>query len=375
MKIGFDAKRLFNNSTGLGNYSRYVVSALSAHYPDNQYFLYTPSIKNLKNTKDFLEASNYRVQLPSGLYSKSFLKSFWRSWLLGNIAANDGIDVFHGLSHELPVTKPVGLKTVVTVHDLIFMRYPEFYSSIDVNIYTWKLKRAVKSADRIIAISEQTKSDLVHFLHVDPSQVDVVYQGCNSIFKTRHSTDEINKIRLKYALPSEFLLNVGTVEHRKNALLILQALVKMRNKLPVVIVGRKTDYVKQLNEFIHEHNIGKWVHFIHEVEFEDLPMIYQAADIFIYPSLFEGFGIPIVEAISCGTPVVSSKGSCFTEAGGPDSLYINSSNSEELASVLDELIEDDVLRKSMISKSMDYIKKFEPQVIAADLMNVYKKIN
>ncbi len=374
MRIGFDAKRLFNNFTGLGNYSRFVVSALSETYPDNAYLLYSPKIRSHPEVNAILHKTSIKVHEPSKATASFRLGSFWRSYSLGNVAAKDGVEIFHGLSNELPLTKPKQLKTVVTVHDLIFKRFPEFYKPIDITIYDWKLRKACQSADRIIAISKQTSNDLIEFLGVDPAKIDVVYQGCHANFKRVYSSEQLKEIAVRYKLPSEFILNVGTIESRKNVLLLLKALKQSKNDLPVVIVGRSTSYLKQLTDYITENDLDKRVLFIHNAAFIDLPGIYHLAKVFVYPSLFEGFGIPIVEAIACGVPVITSSGSCFAEAGGPDCLYVDSKNSEQLKNALDSILMDEVIRKQSVEKSKIYIERFEPSAIAADLMKVYKEV-
>lgn len=374
MRIGFDAKRLFNNFTGLGNYSRFILNALSETYPENEYLLYAPKLRSHPEVDSLLQKSSIKIHEPSKVTTSLRLGSFWRSYNLGNVAANDDVQVFHGLSNELPLTKPKQLKSVVTVHDLIFKRFPEFYKPIDIKIYDWKLRNACQSADKIIAISKQTSDDLIEFLGIDPTKIEVVYQGCHPNFKKVYSLNQLGEVRIRYKLPKEFILNVGTIESRKNVLFLLQALKYSKHDLPVVIVGRATSYMKQLTDYIADNGLDKRVLFIHNAVFTDLPAIYQLAKVFVYPSLFEGFGIPIVEAISCGVPVITSSGSCFAESGGPDCMYVDSENPEELTETLNAILSDETIARRMKEKSKTYIERFEPAVIAPALMKVYKEI-
>ena len=374
MRIGFDAKRLFNNFTGLGNYSRFIVNALSETYPENGYVLYAPKLRSHPEVDPLLQKPSIKIHEPSLITSSLRLGSFWRSYNLGDVAAKDGVQIFHGLSNELPLTKPQQLKTVVTVHDLIFKRFPEFYKTIDIKIYDWKLRSACRSADKIIAISKQTADDLIEFLEIDPAKIEIVYQGCHPNFKKVHSLDQLNEVKKRYKLPKEFILNVGTIESRKNVLLLLQTLKHSKHDLPVVIVGRATLYLKQLTDYIIANGLEKRVAFIHNASFADLPAIYQLAKVFVYPSLFEGFGIPIVEAISCGVPVITSQGSCFVEAGGPDCLYVDSKNPKQLAEALNTILSDESIARQMTERSKTYIERFEPTVIATALMNVYTEV-
>ena len=374
MRIGFDAKRLFNNFTGLGNYSRFVMRALLDHYPDHFYTLYSPKVKDHPESQEFRTNPKLLVRTPPKWVKGSGFGSFWRSVNLGNIAFRDGMDVFHGLSNELPVSKPKGLKTVVTVHDLIFIRYPKLYKKIDVKIYKKKMTNACKTADKIIAISHQTSKDLQHYLKVPKDRISVIYQGCNAVFKTKATDEEIERVRKKYNLPDQFVLTVGTIEPRKNALLLLKAAAQTKERIHVVLIGKSTSYQKQLNSLIAEENLKDRVHFVHHADFDDLPKIYQAAKLFVYPSRFEGFGIPIVEAIASGVPVIAARGSCLEEAGGPSSIYVDPDDDKTLATTIDRLLNDEEACTKMVAASKEYIRQFDPKPIADKLMEVYKEV-
>jgi glycosyltransferase involved in cell wall biosynthesis len=377
MRIAFDAKRAFTNFTGLGNYSRFIIQALSKFYPENEYILYTPK-KNTKSKEviSLTQGPNIDVRTPSKMVNHMRLNSIWRSYMLGNTARKDKVDIFHGLSNELPMTSTHKLKTVVTIHDLLFIRYPELYNRIDVQIYKKKFRHACNVADRIIAISEQTAQDIVDFFNVDRSKIDVVYQGCLPEFRFEDESTGLRFIKDKYGLPDDFILNVGTIEPRKNALLILKALAHHKQTLdiPLVIIGKATKYKKELLEYAEKEQIENRIIFLHNVVLDDLPKIYQMAQVFIYPSIFEGFGIPIIEAINSSVPVITSKGSCFAEAGGPDCLYVDPYNPEELAEAILKVLQNTQLATQMRSNSLQYVKRFNEDKIAADMMAVYQKV-
>lgn len=374
MRIGFDAKRLFNNFTGLGNYSRFVVEALSRTYPENEYWLYTPKARQHADVDALLQLPNVKTQLPPAVVAPLKLGSFWRSMRIAKHAHRNDVQLFHGLSNELPLSIPKDLKTVVTIHDLIVKRYPQFYNPVDVRIYSWKLHEACQSADKIIAISQQTKDDIVEYLNIDHQKIEVIYQGCHPIFRKEYSADEIARVKEKYQLPEEFILNVGTIETRKNALSIVKAIVAANIKLPLVIVGKATLYKEQIEEYCKTHQLQNQIRFIHVIKFSDLPSIYRTAKVFVYPSLFEGFGIPIVEAIASGVPVISSTGSCFSEAGGPDCLYVDPTDFKQLGHAIQKVLSNPDQSRIMSERSFQYIQRFEPKVIATDLMRVYREL-
>lgn len=375
MEIGFDAKRFFLNYTGLGNYSRFVVDALSRFHPSDHYTLFTPKPVSNTEVNPLLARSNIQTVTPDGY--QRYIKSIWRSWLLSKHPGARRLDIYHGLSQELPFGLPRKVRTVVTVHDLIYLRFPEYYNPLDVILYKQKVKAACSLADTVVAVSRQTATDLVDFLGVDEKKIEVVYQGCHPSFREKVSAENLRLAQEKYRLPGEFILNVGTIERRKNVRLLVEALAMLpeQSRIPLVIVGRRTKYASEVMEVAKKYRIEDSIFLIHNCSFNDLPAIYQLATIFVYPSLFEGFGIPLVEAIESGVPVVSSTGSCFSEAAGPDSVYVDPRSSEELKVVLQNLLTDDSRRKEMVRNSTAWVKKFMPEVIAADINAIYRKLN
>jgi glycosyltransferase involved in cell wall biosynthesis len=377
MNIGFEAKRFFTNQTGLGNYSRFIIDALSNYASENQYHLYTPRLNANNEITPILKRTNVKTHLPSKFYKITHTTSLWRSWGMCKDPSIKNLQIFHGLSHELPVNFPKHVKKVVTVHDLIFYRFPQFYKSVDVSIYKTKLTHACKNADKIIAISEQTSQDLQQFLKVDPAKIEVVYQGCHPNFKRHISEAEKRNVKLKYNLPDRYILNVGTIEVRKNIKVLIEALAMLpkEERIPLVVVGKATPYLKEVIVSASKLDVLDNIIFIHNASFQDFPAIYQQAEVFVYPSLFEGFGIPLVEAIESGVPVVTSTGSCFREAAGPDALYADPDSPEELSFHLKNILTHPALREKMISESKKYTLRFSPQNVAKDMMTVYNQMN
>ncbi len=368
MRIGYEAKRAFKNYTGLGNYARSVIHILALQYPENQYFLYTPD--KVKNS-----STNFMFDLPN-LFIKTapirFLKSYWRSKGVVKDLVTDKIEIYHGLSHEIPTgLKNVNIKSVVTIHDLIFLRFPDYFKWIDRKIYNLKFRSACKNADKIIAISEQTKKDIIHFFGTSEDKIEIVYQGCDPIFYESSTINKLKEIKEKHQLPKEYLLCVGTIENRKNQLLILKAMLHLPKHVNLVLVGKATPYEQTLQNFITLHQLESRVLFLNGVSFSDLPAIYQQAKIFIYPSQFEGFGIPILEALNSGVPVIAAKGSCLEEAGGPDSLYID--NADELTKAILQIWENEAQRNQMTINGKKFALNFREANIAQNLMAVYQK--
>lgn len=364
MKITFDAKRFFHNTSGLGNYSRDLVRILSIYYPENQYLLLNKN--KSERGSDILENSNVTfVETSKGTMSRQFK--------MGKDAQKQHADIFHGLSGELPLKwdkKPI--KKIVTIHDLIFVRYPQYYSFFDRKIHLWKFKKAANTADKIIAISEQTKRDIIQYLKVPESKIEVIYQGCHKAFKEQQSEEFIQKTKEKFNLPERFILNVGTIEERKNLLNIVKAIKD--TEIPLVVVGKKTKYYQKIASFIQKNKMEKQVHFLEGVSMEELAVIYKLADIFVYPSFFEGFGIPVIEALFSKTVTITSNTSCIPEAGGPDSVYINPENYLDIRSKIKFLWDSESERKRRSDKGFEFVQKFNDEPIAHQLMNLYQKI-
>jgi glycosyltransferase involved in cell wall biosynthesis len=387
MKIGFDAKRAFFNKTGLGNYSRTVIKSLSEQFPEDTYFLYSP--KPVKQA--FIERENIKIITPltataaaPASNSKTtptvspITSAIWRSFFVTNRLKSDGIDIYHGLSHELPFNiRKAKVPSVLTVHDLIFLRFPQYYPAFDRIMYKLKLKRSCANADRVIAISEQTKDDLVKFLNVPKSKITVIYQSCDEQFQKAVSEDEKVNIRLNYGLPAKYILNVGTIEERKNLLLLVKAikLINPAKRLPLVVIGKKTSYFNTVQKFIKENKLEKDIIFLHDVSFYALPSIYQSASAFIYPSRFEGFGLPIVEALFSKVPVISSNScGCLKEAGGPDTLYVDPDDEKELADKIIKVISDSGFATNMSENGLVYAQRFQYQIVTKNLMKVYSQL-
>lgn len=367
MRIGFDAKRAFNNYSGLGNYSRYVVSNICRFYPENECYLYTPRIAD---PELFTRPPASRVSLPGfGIWRIS--GSMWRSLRLSHRLKRDGIDLFHGLSNELPFgIHQSGIRSVITIHDLIFMEHPELYPPISRKIYEMKARYGVRIANRIIAASKQTKEDIIRMLHVDESRIRVVYQGCHRQFYSRVSQDTMKLTRQQFALPSEYLLYVGTIEERKNLLNIIQALHRGHIDFPLVVVGRKTSYFKLVKQYIERHGISN-ISFLDQVQASELPAIYQASAGFIYPSSYEGFGIPVLEALNSGVPVITSRGGCLEETAGSGGVLIDPYDQEEMVHAIRLVLEKSELRDRLIREGRAHALKFREEQTIPSLYNVY----
>ena len=369
-KIGFDAKRLFHNGTGLGNYSRSLVSGLYQQYPQHEYVLFSPSVSYSEESYFFTE--KFKVVTPN-----TFSQIGWRSRFMLNSLLQENIDIYHGLSHELPFgIESTSIKSVVTIHDLIYKFFPEDFPLIDKTVYDIKWKNACSNANAIIATSEATKRDIIHHFGLSSDKIHVVYQTCNPIFEKKVPQFEIESVLKKLNLPPTYFLYVGAITERKNVLNLVKAYnsIKKSTQTPLVIIGNGRGHLLKLKKYISEQHLEDRIILCSNIETIDLPAIYQAAKVFIYPSKYEGFGIPIIESLKSGTPVITSNVSCMPEVVGDAGILIDPENFENIAQSLLEIDNNISLRNELIDKGYSRAKLFNLSAFTEQTMNIYKKV-
>ena len=372
--IGFDAKRIVRNGTGLGSYGRTLVNDL-AQRQDLALRLYAPDKGRDDLRSQIVERPNVSFCYPHFSSSIHLPSSWWRMKGVVTDLQRDGVQLYHGLSGELPIgIRKSGIRSVVTIHDLIFLRHPEFYNWVDTKIYAWKFRQTLREADHVIAISECTKRDILYYGDIDEQKISIVYQSFAPRFSVEVSEEQRTQVRSTYQLPQRYILNVGSIEARKNILQAVQALPLLPDDVALVMVGRHTPYTDQVLQYVREHHLEERVRVLHGVPDEHLPMLYALAESFVYPSVYEGFGIPIIEAISCGLPVVACSGSCLEEAGGPDSLYVQPGNVEAMAAAILLTLVGAEGRELRIENSKKYIRRFSGCNVADQVVNVYQSL-
>ena len=371
MKIGFDAKRLFMNYTGLGNYSRILVSNLQKYFPDNQYFLYTPKAIRNKDTEQFFDSSKFTIRENNAIFS-----SYWRSFSIVKDLKKDNIDVFHGLSAELPFgIHRSGIKSVVTIHDLIFKFVKEDYKLPDRIIYDLKTGYACKRADKIFTISQFTKKDLIRIYEVNPENISVIYLPVSGIFTKKYSADDLIDTKNKFNLPDRFFLYVGSVIKRKNLRIIIEAMrtIDHEELIPLVVVGNGKKYLNEIRQLVKKYSLDNKVIFLKDINNQDLPKIYQLSDFFVFPSYYEGFGLPVLEAIQSGKPVLASDNTSLVEVADNCGYFQAFDNIDAWAGSIKKMIYEDTFPDFEKNRN-NHLQKFEPETITTEVMKEYENL-
>ncbi|MDE7109614.1 MAG: glycosyltransferase family 4 protein, partial [Muribaculaceae bacterium] len=236
MIIGYDGKRAVSNMTGLGNYSRLVIESVAEAYPASRLLVYTPKLSDNPRLAGMRSLHNVEFRLPP---PQGFKGSLWRSFGITNNLRADKVEIFHGLSNELPLNiSSAGIPSVLTMHDVIYRRRPQCYNAIDRLLYDYKYGRSCRNATRIIAVSGRTKDDVVELYGIDPSKIDVVYQGCDASFRHIIPEGDLEAVRRRLLLPQRYVLQVGTIEERKNLELTVRALSSLPADVKLLVVGR-----------------------------------------------------------------------------------------------------------------------------------------
>ncbi len=373
--IAFDAKRALLNFTGLGNYSRYAIEAMATVYPDNRYLLVSHKIRPDERLKSLLALPNVEVVTPDTALGRA-MPGLWR--LRGGITGRlrrEGVDLYHGLSNELPFDiASSGIPSVVTIHDLIFHTFPDNYAAIDRKLYDFKFRSAARAATRIIAISQCTQRDIERFYHIPAEKIDVVYQGCNPLFSAVVNDDDVTAVRERYSLPEQYIICVGTIEQRKNQELIIKSLPLLPEGITPVIVGRgRNGYDAYLHQLCERMGVSDRVIFLSGVPTEHLPALYHGAMVAAYTPRYAGFGLPVIEALSAGTPVIAARGSSLEEAGGDAALYVDPMSAEDFAAQVRAIISDYNLRSRLARNAEKHLSHFTKEIFARRVVASYQR--
>lgn len=355
-----------------------MLTGLRDAAPDLAMTLYAPAAPRDEFTPWLASlASRTTTRLPPPMLRPAPLRQYWRTFRVGHAAGRDGVSIYHGLSHEIPRDLPrTGIPGVVTFHDLLFERYPELFPAIDRLSYAWRYRWSAEHARALVAVSGQTRDDLVKWYGVDPADVTIIPPARDPAFAEPVSADAASAVRARLGIPPSYLLSVGTLEHRKNHRVLVEALALLDpGRTPLLLlVGRDAGEGRALQALAEARGVASRVRILTRVGNHDLPALYQGASLFLYPSLFEGFGMPIVEALSAGTPVITSAGGCFPEAGGPSSRYVTATDAVGMAAAIRDILDDPAVAARMRNDGRRWAERFDATTLAAPLLALYHSL-
>jgi glycosyltransferase involved in cell wall biosynthesis len=373
--IGIDYTAAFHQTAGIGRYSRELVRAVataSLEIDAPQFRLFVADAG--KAVQPHLPSANF-TWCPTRLTERWLSRLWYRLRLPLRIENWTGpLDLFHATDFFLPPVRP-GTRTMVTVHDLSFVRLPETVMPGMTNHLNQWVRHSVKRADHVIAVSEATRQDLIELYQTPPEKISVLYHGVTTDFRPVIERDRLSAVRQKYHLGQQpFILSVGTIQPRKNYQRLIQAFAALDPALTLVIVGsRGWNYADVFGE-VTRQNVAERVHFLGHVADADLPALYSAASLFVYPSLYEGFGLPVLEAMACGTPVVASNQSALPEVVGEAGLLVDPGDVEAIAAAMSRVLADTTLSRHLAQAGQVRAACFTWPGMAMKLLNLYEKI-
>ena len=367
MRIAIDARLSYYVQAGITQYTLNLIRALAASDHENEYLVF----QRWADRREIVSQANFRR---ASLLAPTHHPL--EQYLLGlDLVLLGKIDVLHSTDF-IPPFHYRGA-TVVTVHDLAFLLYPHFLTGRSAQYYGL-IDKAVRRANHIIAVSEATKRDLVRLTGTPESKVTVIYEAAEPIYLPIHDQEVLAQVHAQYHLPEQYILFVGTIEPRKNLSTLIRAfqglIGKYKAHADLAIVGKKGWLSDDVYELVQDMRLTERVHFLGRVPTEDLPHLYNASQMLVLPSYYEGFGLPPLEAMACGVPVIVSDASAMPEVVGDAALRVASEDVEGFTVAMWRLLTDDSLRADMIGKGLKRVKCFSWERAARETLAVYQKV-
>ncbi len=366
MRIGVDARLVYYHQAGIGQYILRLMQALAQINRDDEFILF----KSRKDKTQIVQQSNFKIQK---LYTPSHHRV--EAWAISVELAPYRLDVLHSPDFIPPAL--LRCPSVITVHDLAFLKYPQLLTRASARYYG-QVEIAASRADHIIAVSQSTKRDTVQLLGVPEEKITVIYEAAHPLFTPIANTDALARTRAKYNLPQDYALFVSTIEPRKNLPTLLRAFADLRKRykepVTLAIAGNRGWLVEEVDAVVEELNLGDAVRFLGGIPNEELVYLYNAAKVFVMPSIYEGFGLPPLEAMACGTPVIASNVSSLPEVVGDAALLFDPESAEELCVAMQRVLTDEPLRREMRAKGLKRAQVFSWERAARETMEVYRKV-
>ncbi len=372
MRIGFDVRPFLKEETGVGTYFKNILFSLAKIDKANEYYLFSSSLKDRFSPTKIppLTKMHFR-EFPYPVKAVNFVW-YQLGWPPLDFFFKNKLDLTHS---PTPLPLPTKGKKIVTVYDIFFLDFPEMADREARRNFARRIERTLQKAQGIVTISRFTEQQLTQRFDVDRDKIKIVYPGVDRTYWESVEHESLGQTKAAYDLPSEFLLFVGASEPRKNLLNLIEALKLIHGrhkKITLVLVGREGQDFKNVNSRIRELNLDPWVKIVGYLDENDLKNFYWLASVFVYPSLWEGFGIPLLEAMACGVPVVTSQTSALPETAGEAAVYFDPKSPEDMAEKIIQVLEDENLRQRLISEGKERIRAFGWEKAASDVLSFYE---
>jgi glycosyltransferase involved in cell wall biosynthesis len=375
MRITFDLSPAVHHHAGLGRYAHELLAALIARGRTDQYcaFYYAPH-GDERPDPPVDRVPSRTIRLPAKPWRMSVLLAYFMGLTMDRWLPPG--DIFHATDHLLPPLRSV--RSVFTVHDLIFRFFPEYHLPLNRWYLSLMLPRFIHRADAIIAVSENTRRDVARLMQIPADKITVIYEGVSPAFCPVTDRSALERVRQKYHLPPHFILYLGTIEPRKNLLMLLNAyralLTQNKSAPDLVIAGRRGWLYQPVFDRVREQGLDTRVHFTGWIEAGDQPLLLSAADVFVYPSLYEGFGLPPLEAMACGLPVLSSGASSLPEIVGEGGILLDPQDTSAWVQALGRVLADGTLRADLSARGVAQAGKFSWDRSARETISVYERL-
>ncbi len=366
MRLGIDIRSAIHEPAGVGTLTSGMLAQLIRIDRDNEYYLYAdaPYSVGISNTHCFHVMKSFG--------DSSVGRILWHPYAAFDARYRRRLDRFISIG-SLQISAMTSDFTVLIIPDLSHVLFPEFHRVISRQTGRLLMKRALLNARMIIAISEHTKSDILTYMGgtLSASKIAVAHIACDELYARKPSTEKLNLVRGRYMLPEKYVLSVGTLEPRKNYETLITAFRQcVTNGVAhdLVIAGRKGWFFETIFEEVRKQNLESRVHFLGFIPLDDMPALYSMAEAFVYPSLYEGFGIPPLEAMTCGVPVITSNVTSLPEVTGTAAILVNPRDVQALSAEMERLLRDEQLRAHYIRAGLERSRHFSWKIFAENVL-------
>lgn len=382
MRIGIDIRNLGKKRTGDEVVFFNLVKNLARIDVQNEYFLFTDIadkniLKEIENSLEIKSKPNFKIVslATPGILNNKF---FWNIWSLPKYLRENPVDVYH-TQYITPFFVPKKIKIITIVHDISFNFFPQFIKFSDLFFLKILIPRSLKRADKIIGVSQFTRNEIIGYYKINPEKVEWIHNAVSDNFFREILPEELEAVQKKYGLPEKFILYLGTMQPRKNLPFLIEAYAKTKTKLPeikLVLAGKRggRNFDEKIGETVKKHSLEKDIFFPGFIDETDKPVVFKLARVFCFPSLYEGFGIPILEAMALGVPVVASDIPPHEEITGDSVLLFDRQNLDDLAQKLHDICTQDNLRKNLIIQGEAQAEKFSWEETARKILEIYGNV-